>query len=114
MESSIYQFRLKPIIISPLFPGINAGATKKNLQIVFKNQDDTSQKLLSEISGYDTLSFACPPWWGVTNLLHKSTMKMTCSITAELQKILSETLGYDTLSLGEGRGEATAWPSKFP
>ena len=38
---------------------------------------------------------------------------MTWPIMLQLQKLLSEISGYDTLSLGEGRGEATTWPSKF-
>jgi len=66
-----------------------------------------SQKIPSEATGYGTLSFACPPWWGVTNLLHKSSLKMTWSKSRSHQKLLSETPGYGTLSLGEGRGEAS-------
>ncbi len=54
------------------------------------------------MAGYGTLSF------GVTNLLHKSSLKMTWLITPVNHKLLSETPGYDTLSLGEGRGEASA------
>ena len=61
------------------------------------------QKILSETPGYDTLSL------GVTNLLHKSSLKMTWLITPVNHKLLSETPGYDTLSVGEGRGEASDW-----
>ncbi len=44
--------------------------------------------------GYDTRSF------GVTNLLHKSSLNRTWLITPVNHKLLSETPGYDTLSLG--------------